>query len=79
MQALQEYAVDKQHVDDVLCRQHLHVLCFYVYRQMMAPLMESIVLLDRYAFLCDHNEHVILTPLFDEHISPRTLAVIAYK
>jgi len=46
----------------------------------LAPVLESLVILDRYLFLIEHaNVEAEIVPVFDVVTSPRNLALIARK
>jgi hypothetical protein len=46
----------------------------------LAPVLESLVILDRYLFLVEHpNIEAEIVPVFDVVTSPRNLAIIARK
>ena len=60
---------------------------FYSLRAVLAPVIESCILLDRLVYLKEQAEVVAgkqritaeLVPLFDPSISPRNMAIIAYR
>lgn len=53
---------------------------FYLLRCMLAPVIESIILLDRLLFLVENgHHHSFLVKLFDPVISPRCYAVVSFK
>lgn len=53
---------------------------FYLIRMTFAPLLESVILVDRVLFLQEHGVHdACLVQLFDAVISPRCYAVVAVK
>ena len=55
--------------------------CFYQLRALLAPVVESIILLDRVLFVLEHREveSVALYKLFDAVTSPRCYALVATK
>ncbi|XP_047116896.1 methyltransferase-like protein 25B isoform X1 [Schistocerca piceifrons] len=55
------------------------VVTFYTLRLMLAPLVETIILLDRLLFLQELEIGSALIPLFDPKISPRNHILIALK
>uniref|UniRef100_A0A914UV63 Methyltransferase domain-containing protein n=1 Tax=Plectus sambesii TaxID=2011161 RepID=A0A914UV63_9BILA len=55
------------------------VVSFYCLRTMLAPLIESMILTDRAICLSELGHSATLVPLFDARVSPRNLALIAYK
>ncbi|KAH8389965.1 hypothetical protein KR200_004743 [Drosophila serrata] len=66
---LQEYAKDKQYLD-----------LFYLLRMSFAPVLESLILLDRLLYLKELGyERSYLIDLFDPVISPRHYAIVAIK
>lgn len=56
-----------------------HVVIFYTLRLMLAPLVESVILLDRMLSLLERGFHAEIVTLFDANISPRNLTLIATK
>ena len=54
---------------------------FYQYRALFAPLVESIILVDRLVFLEEEScvKDCYLVKMFDSSISPRSYAVVATK
>ncbi|XP_017022330.1 probable methyltransferase-like protein 25 [Drosophila kikkawai] len=66
---LQEYAKDKHYLD-----------LFYLLRMSFAPVLESLILLDRLLYLKELGyERSYLIDLFDPVISPRHYAIVAIK
>ncbi|XP_037945102.1 methyltransferase-like protein 25 [Teleopsis dalmanni] len=64
-----DYAIHKNYLD-----------LFYLLRMAFAPVLESIILLDRLLYLKELGyERSYLVPIFDSLISPRCFAVIALK
>ncbi|XP_076297897.1 methyltransferase-like protein 25B [Lasioglossum baleicum] len=55
------------------------VLIFGSLRMMLAPLVETVVLLDRSLFLSEKNLSPTLKPIFDARLSPRNLVLISRK
>ena len=55
------------------------VVTFYVLRQLLAPLWEALILLDRLLYLRELRYDAHLVPLFDPSLSPRSYALIAIK
>ena len=43
------------------------------------PVLESIILIDRIIFLREAGIGAKLVPIFEDHISPRNLAIVAIK
>lgn len=56
-----------------------HVNATLMLRSVMSPVLESFILLDRFLYLKEHQAVPYLAPLFDESLSPRNLAIIAFK
>ncbi|EFC42095.1 predicted protein [Naegleria gruberi] len=52
---------------------------FWTLRAIIGPVIESLILLDRYLFLLENNTHADIVQLFDEDISPRAFALFAHK
>ncbi|EDW90824.1 methyltransferase-like protein 25 [Drosophila yakuba] len=66
---LQEYAVDKHYLD-----------LFYLLRMSFAPVLESLILLDRLLYLKELGyKRSYLINLFDPVISPRHFAIVSIK
>ena len=42
-------------------------------------MVESVVLLDQATYLVEKGTAACLVPLFDQHLSPRNMAVVAVK
>ena len=55
------------------------MVTFYVLRQLLAPLWEALILLDRLLYLRELRYDAHLVPLFDPSLSPRSYALIAIK
>jgi hypothetical protein len=55
------------------------VAVFWTLRAMMGEAIESIILLDRYLYLLEHNITCQLVPLFPQKDSPRNIAIIGIK
>nr|ACE75279.1 conserved hypothetical protein [Glyptapanteles flavicoxis] len=55
------------------------VVAFEGLRMMLAPLVETTVLLDRFLFLSDHNLKPLLRAEFDPRRSPRNFVLISIK
>lgn len=45
----------------------------------LQPVLETVILLDRVLYLRENNVDAYVMPVFDDHVSPRSLAVIATK
>ncbi|XP_023222876.1 protein RRNAD1-like [Centruroides sculpturatus] len=62
------------------CLEHWKlVVIFYSLRLMIAPVIETLVLLDRLLFLYEKGCSCCLMPLFDPKISPRNQILIGVK
>ncbi|OAD52468.1 Protein RRNAD1 [Eufriesea mexicana] len=55
------------------------VIVFGSLRMMLAPLVETIVLYDRFLFLSEKNLIPTLKPVFDSRLSPRNLVLMSRK
>ncbi|XP_029040773.2 methyltransferase-like protein 25B isoform X3 [Osmia bicornis bicornis] len=55
------------------------VIIFGSLRMMLAPLVETIVLYDRFLFLSEKNLTPTLKPVFDSRLSPRNLVLMSRK
>ncbi|XP_026669148.1 protein RRNAD1 isoform X2 [Ceratina calcarata] len=55
------------------------VIVFGSLRMLLAPLVETIVLYDRFLFLSEKNFVPILKPVFDSRLSPRNLVLMSRK
>ncbi|KAK7481310.1 hypothetical protein BaRGS_00027390 [Batillaria attramentaria] len=62
-----------------LAAQWRRVVAFYTLRLSLAPLVETVILLDRMLFLAEHGINSVLLPVFDSSLSPRNFALIACK
>lgn len=53
---------------------------FYLIRLSFAPILETLIMLDRYLYLKENNiKHVFLVKLFDPVVSPRCFGIVALK
>ena len=55
------------------------VVSFYTLRLLFAPLIETLVLLDRCLYLHDKGQTCSLAPLFDPKLSPRNFVIYSFK
>ncbi|XP_054932580.1 methyltransferase-like protein 25B isoform X2 [Dermacentor andersoni] len=55
------------------------VVVFYSLRLLLAPVIESLILVDRMLYLWDRCISSSLLPLFDPCLSPRNLVLLAFK
>jgi len=55
------------------------VLVMIVIRNLLAPLWEAVILLDRLLFLAEKGHRAALVPLFDPLFSPRNYALVGLK
>lgn len=61
-------------------KRHSELNVFYLMRCLLAPVIESVLLLDRLLFLYENgHEHAFLVKLFDPVISPRCYGIVALK
>ncbi|CAO1303294.1 unnamed protein product [Diamesa serratosioi] len=64
--------------DSELIEKHLNL--YYFIRLLYSPIIEALIILDRYLFLLEHAiESVFLVKLFDPVVSPRNYCIIAVK
>ena len=56
-----------------------NVLIFFTLALMIAPVIESVILLDRVIFLLENNIQSELVSVFDPLVSPRCFAIVAKK
>ncbi|XP_066466399.1 methyltransferase-like protein 25B [Tiliqua scincoides] len=62
----------------MLAQQH-KVVAFFTLALLLAPLVETLILLDRAIYLQEQGFHCRLIPLFDPTFSPRNLVLVAAK
>jgi len=55
------------------------VVTFYSLRLAMAPVIETVILLDRQLFLYENGHNSIMLPIFDPLLSPRNQVIVAVK
>ncbi|XP_066842262.1 methyltransferase-like protein 25B [Anser cygnoides] len=70
--------LDSGAVGAMLARQH-EVLAFLSLVLLLAPLVESLILLDRLLYLREQGFQCALVPLFDPRFSPRNLVLVAAR
>jgi hypothetical protein len=74
---------DIMSVHDRLMGDFRKLRCYAALRQSLAPLLESLLILDRVTFLLESFECggivAAPVPLFDPSISPRSVAIVAHK
>jgi hypothetical protein len=56
-----------------------HVNVTLLLRSVISPVLESFILMDRFLYLQECGAVPFLVPLFDESLSPRNMAIVAYK
>ncbi|XP_069460723.1 methyltransferase-like protein 25B isoform X2 [Ambystoma mexicanum] len=59
--------------------QRQNVVAYFSLALLLAPLVETLLLLDRMIFLNEQGLHCELVPLFDPKLSPRNLVLVAAK
>ncbi|XP_053561253.1 methyltransferase-like protein 25B [Bombina bombina] len=59
--------------------QHQNVIAFFTLALLLAPLVETLILLDRIIYLQEEGFHCELIPLFKPKFSPRNLVLVAAK
>ncbi|XP_039606891.1 protein RRNAD1 isoform X1 [Polypterus senegalus] len=65
-------------VEDMLAQQG-KVVAYFCLVMLLAPVVETLVLLDRILYLQQEGIECSLLPLFDPHFSPRNLVLVACK
>lgn len=55
------------------------VVIFGALRTMLAPLVETVVLLDRFLYLSENHLFPALKPIFDAKLSPRNFLLFSVK
>ncbi|XP_071107262.1 methyltransferase-like protein 25B [Haliotis cracherodii] len=55
------------------------VVVFYTLRLCLAPVVETLLLLDRMLYLLEHGVPSVLVPIFDPQLSPRNFVLLATK
>ncbi|KAM9294549.1 methyltransferase-like protein 25B [Gastrophryne carolinensis] len=71
-------ALDEAWVERMLSQQR-NVVVFFSLALLLAPLVETLILLDRMIFLQEQGFHCDVIPLFRPHFSPRNLVLVAAK
>ncbi|NWW84772.1 RRNAD protein, partial [Rhynochetos jubatus] len=71
-------ALDSEAVGAMLEQQH-KVVAFFSLTLLLAPLVETLILLDRLLYLREQGFHCALVPLFDPRFSPRNLVLVAAR
>ncbi|KAK3098386.1 hypothetical protein FSP39_019000 [Pinctada imbricata] len=68
-------------LDEVHSKQSMwkDVVAFYTLRLSLAPVVETLILLDRMLYLWENGLSSTLVPIFDPKISPRNFALLACK
>lgn len=64
---------------DAQLEQWWEVVTFYTLRLAMAPIIETVILLDRCIFLYENGIDNMMIPLFDPIMSPRNQVIVAVK
>nr|XP_008262522.1 methyltransferase-like protein 25B isoform X2 [Oryctolagus cuniculus] len=59
--------------------QENRVVAFFSLALLLAPLVETLILLDRLLYLQEHGFHAELLPIFSPELSPRNLVLVATK
>ncbi|XP_016159482.1 PREDICTED: protein RRNAD1 [Ficedula albicollis] len=70
--------LDSEAVGAMLEQQH-KVVAFYTLGQLLAPVVETLILLDRLLYLRERGFHCALVPLFNPQFSPRNLVLVAAR
>lgn len=80
MEQIIHYAQENEESINEKLQEGPRIVIFYILRQMLAPIVENIILLDRLIYLLDSNcANAYIWQLFDAQISPRCWALIAHK
>ncbi|XP_073495609.1 methyltransferase-like protein 25B [Phyllobates terribilis] len=64
---------------EAMLSQHQKVVAFFSLALLLAPLVETLILLDRMIFLQENGFHCDVVPLFKPDFSPRNLVLVAAK
>ncbi|XP_003703845.2 methyltransferase-like protein 25B [Megachile rotundata] len=75
---IQDSDINNAEINSFL-NQWQQVIIFGSLRMMLAPLVETIVLYDRFLFLSEKNLTPTLKPVFDSRLSPRNLVLMSRK
>ena len=78
MEAFTDEELDNDDVRDML-NQWWSVVIFYTIRLSFAPVIETVILLDRCLFLLEQGYESVMFPLFDPILSPRNQVIVAVK
>ncbi|NWI33776.1 RRNAD protein, partial [Sula dactylatra] len=70
--------LESEAVRAMLEQQH-KVVAFFSLTQLLAPLVETLILLDRLLYLREQGFHCALVPLFNPRFSPRNLVLVAAR
>ncbi|XP_031462133.1 protein RRNAD1 isoform X2 [Phasianus colchicus] len=70
--------LDSESVCAMLCQQH-KVVAFFSLVLLLAPLVETLILLDRILYLREQGFQCALVPLFNPRFSPRNLVLVAAR
>ncbi|XP_030147368.4 methyltransferase-like protein 25B isoform X2 [Taeniopygia guttata] len=73
-----EFQLDSGAVRAMLEQQH-KVVAFCTLGQLLAPVVETLILLDRLLYLREQGFHCALVPLFNPRFSPRNLVLVAAR
>ncbi|KAM9623054.1 methyltransferase-like protein 25B isoform 2-T3 [Morphnus guianensis] len=71
-------SLDSEAVEAMLEQQH-KVVAFFSLTLLLAPLVETLILLDRLLYLREQGFQCALVPLFDPQFSPRNLVLVAAR
>ena len=64
---------------DVHLKEWWNVVTYYSLRLLFAPLIETVILLDRCLFLLEQGSNCCLVPIFDPLLSPRNHVLLSVK
>ncbi|GAB1603758.1 hypothetical protein Ahia01_000657100 [Argonauta hians] len=55
------------------------IVCFYTFRLSLAPVVETLILLDRMLYILESGIPCALVPIFEPQLSPRNFILLAAK
>jgi len=76
-----EFQVTNEEVDKWSPKENqwFRVVAMYTLRLLFAPLLETVLLLDRCEYLFEMGQDCTLAPIFDPRLSPRNFVILSYK
>jgi hypothetical protein len=76
-QRISAAAIDQAY--DRFARDQFSLHLVFTLRVILGPVVESLILLDRFLYLKENGFNPFIYPVFDEHVSPRNLAIVCKK